>query len=102
MLELIYLFAVAVVLVGIAFAGLATDRHFIVIMLGIELMFVASAIALVSFFSYGAVPNQGAIVMLISIWAVAAAEIITLVTFYVYMKSRRIDFDVTRLSRMKW
>ena len=65
-------------------------------------MFVASAIALVSFFSYGAVPNQGAIVMLISIWAVAAAEIITLVTFYVYMKSRRIDFDVTRLSRMKW
>ena len=33
MLELIYLFAVAVVLVGIAFAGLATDRHFIVIML---------------------------------------------------------------------
>ncbi len=99
---LLYVFALSLVLIGIAFAGLATDRHFIVIMLGIALILVASTIALVGFFDYNAVQNPGAIVMLISIWAVAAVEIITLMAFYVYMKYRGADFDVTKLSKMKW
>lgn len=102
MIVLLYVFALALVLIGIALAGISTDKHFVVILLGVELMLVASTIALVGFFDYSSVQNPGAVVMLISIWAVAAVEIITLVTFYIYMKFRGADFDVTRLSRMKW
>jgi hypothetical protein len=40
--------------------------------------------------------------MFIAIWAVAAVEVITLVTFYVYMKSRGFNFDVSKLSKLKW
>jgi NADH:ubiquinone oxidoreductase subunit K len=102
MIVLAYVFALAVALIGVAMAGLATDRHFIVIMLGIELILLASTIALVAFFESNNAVNPGAMVLLISIWAVAAVEIITLITFYVYMKFRRIDFDVSKLSKMRW
>ena len=102
MIVLAYVFALAVALIGIAMAGLATDRHFIVIMLGIELILVASTLALVAFFDASSPVNPGAMVLLISIWSVAAVEIITLITFYVYMKFRRIDFDVSKLTKMKW
>jgi NADH:ubiquinone oxidoreductase subunit K len=102
MIPLVYIFAVVMGLVGIAFAGLASDRHFLVIMLAIELILVASTILLVGFFTYSSNPDPGAFMMLISIWTVAAVEIITLITFYLYMKQRNVDFDVTKLSKMKW
>ena len=102
MIPLLYVFALSLTLIGIAMAGLATDRHFIVIMLGIALILVASTIALVGFFDYNSVQNPGAIVMLISIWAAAAVEVIALMAFYVYTKHRGADFDVAKLSKMKW
>ncbi len=102
MLALLYIFALALTLVGISFAGLASDRHFIVIMLGIELILIASTIALVGFFDFQKAQNPGAVVMLFALWSVAAVEIITLVTFYLYMRFRGVDFDVAKLSKMKW
>ena len=92
----------AVALIGVALAGIITDRHFVVILLAVELMFIASSILLVYFFSYGASPDASAVPMIISIWSVAAVEVITLITFYVYMKARGFDFDVTKLSKLKW
>lgn len=71
-------------------------------MLAVELIFVSSIIALISFFSYSQTPNPDAVVMLLSIFAVAAVEIIAVITFYVYMKHRNIEFDVTKLSKLKW
>ncbi len=79
-----------------------TNRNFIVIMLGIELILTASTIALVSFFDYSQSSGAGGIILLFSIWTVASVEIITLIAFYVYMKSRGFDFDVSKLSKMKW
>ena len=102
MIPLIYFFALGMALVGIAFAGIASDKHFVIILLGIELILVASTILLVTFFEYSSTPNPGALIMLVSIWAVAAVEIITLITFYLYMKERNVDFDVTKLSKMRW
>lgn len=96
-------FAVAsVALVAIALAGIISDRHFVVIMLAIELMFIASATLLVSFFSFAGSPGTDAVAMLIGIWAVAAAEVIAMVTLYSFMKLRGFDFDITKLSRFKW
>ena len=97
-----YLLVVAASLLAVALAAIISDRHFVAILLAIELIFIASTIALVSFFSYSASSDPSAVTMLISIWSVAAVEIIVLVTFYVYMKSRGFDFDVAKLSKLKW
>lgn len=101
-IEIVIVAAAGMAMLGIAFAGIATDKHFIVIMLAIELILASSTILLVLFFSSNATPNPDALAMLVSIWAVAAVEIITLITFYVYMKYRDIGFDVTKLSKLKW
>lgn len=97
-----YLLLAAVGLLAVALAGIITDRHFVVIMLAVELMFVSSSILLIYFFAYASNPDASVVPMMISIWAVAAVEVIALITFYVYMKSRGFDFDVTRLSKLKW
>lgn len=85
-----------------ALAGIAAHRNLIVIMLGIELIFVASTIMLVSFFDYNSLSAPSGVVLLFSIWAVASAEIITVIALYVYMKSGGFGFDVSKLARMKW
>lgn len=97
-----YLVIVSVALVAIALAGIIADRHFIMMMLAIELMFIASSILLVSFFSFAPAPGPDAVVLLVAIWAVATAEVIGMVTLYFYMKSRGFDFDVTELARLRW
>ncbi len=102
MIPLIGIFALSIALLSIGLAGVATDRHLIVIMLSIELIFVASIILLVGFFSSNAIVNPDAVIMLMSIFAVAAVEIITVITFYVYMKHRGAEFDVRKLSKLKW
>lgn len=102
MIPLYYFIATSLALIGIAIAGIIADRHFIVIMLAVELIFLASTIAIVSFISYQVSPDPNSVLMLVSIWGVAAAEIITVVTFYIYMKYRGMDFDVSKLSKMKW
>ncbi len=102
MIMLAYLIALSIALFAIGLAGIATDRHLVVIMLAVELIFAASMIALVSFFSYPGKASPGAVLMMFAIFTVAAAEIITVITFYVYMKRGGIDFDVTKLSKLKW
>ncbi len=102
MIPLIYIFGLSLALLAIGLAGIATDRHLIVIMLSIELIFVASIISLVGFFSYNNPVNPDVVIMLLAIFAVAAVEIISVITFYIYMKHRGIDFDVGKLSRLKW
>ncbi len=97
-----YLLLTAVALLAVALAGIVTDRHFVVIMLAVELMFISSSILLIYFFSYSPSPSPEAVPMIVAIWAVAAVEVIALITFYVYMKSRGFDFDVTRLSKLRW
>ncbi len=97
-----YLAAISIALIAIALAGIISDRHFIVVMLAIELMFIASAILLVSFFSFANSPGPDAVMMLVGIWAAAAAGVIGTVTLYVCMKSQGFDFDMAKLSRLKW
>jgi NADH:ubiquinone oxidoreductase subunit K len=94
--------ALGISLVAIALAGIATHRNLIAIMLGMELIFVASTIVLVSFFDYNSFASSSGIILLFSIWTVAAVEIITVIALYVYMKSRGLGLDVSKLSKMKW
>ncbi len=102
MVELAYTLALAFSLFSLGLAGIAADRHLIVIMLSVELIFAASVVALTGFFASQGSVSQYAITMLFSIFAVAAVEIITVIAFYVYMKHYGIEFDISKLSRMKW
>ncbi len=88
-------------LIAIALAGLASHKNLISIMLGIELIFLASIVVLVSFFDTAA-GNPSAVIALFSIWSVLAAEIIALIAFYVYLKYKGVSFDLSKLSKMKW
>jgi NADH:ubiquinone oxidoreductase subunit K len=100
MIDLILLTVIA--LVSIALAGIISDRHFVVIMLAIELIFIGSIVLLAYFFANVQGANVSAVPMMIAIWSVAAAEVITLITFYVFMKARGFEFDITKLSRFRW
>ena len=103
MIDVIYAYVLGLALFAIGIAGIAADRHFIVIMLAIELMFAASTVMLVAFFAAGSSGNSpDAVTMLFAIFSVAAAEIIAVVSFYVYMKHNGIAFDVSKLSEMRW
>ena len=102
MIPFTYLLAIGLSLFGIGLAGIASERHLVVILLSIEVIFASSTIILVSFFSFASNADPSALIMLVSIWAVAAAEIIALITFYVYMKSNGISFDISKLSKLKW
>ncbi len=97
-----YLIELAFILFAIGLAGIASDRHFVALLLAVELIMVASIIALVSFFTSSTSASASPVIMLLSIWAVAATEIIVLITFYIYMKYNGISFDITTLSKMKW
>ncbi|MDE1851332.1 MAG: hypothetical protein KGH69_01415 [Candidatus Micrarchaeota archaeon] len=102
MLDIVYIMGACIALLGVALAGIITDRHFVIIMLAVEVMLVASMVATVAFISYASDADPMGFVLLAALWAVAATETIALVTFYVYMKYRGVDFDVTKLSRMRW
>jgi NADH:ubiquinone oxidoreductase subunit K len=102
MIPLIMVYALSIGLLAIGLAGIALERHLIVILLAVEVIFIGSTVALVGFFSTSSAPSPDAVIMLFAIFSVAAAEVITLVTFYIYMKYKGIDFDVTKLSRLKW
>ena len=97
-----YVFIASVALVAVALAGIIVGRHFVFTILGIELILVASATMLVAFFSFANSSNPEVVTMLVGIWAVAAAEAIGMMTLYICMKSYGMDFDTSKLSRLKW
>ncbi|MEM0086714.1 MAG: NADH-quinone oxidoreductase subunit K [Candidatus Micrarchaeaceae archaeon] len=99
---LAYPIALAVAIFSIGVAGALSSRHFIEIVLAIELIFVASTIALVAFFSAASPSASGAALLLIVIWSLVAAETITFVGIYMVMKHRLQDFDIRKLSSTKW
>ncbi|MCL5100653.1 MAG: hypothetical protein M1122_01725 [Candidatus Marsarchaeota archaeon] len=97
-----YIISLCFILLAVAFAAIVTDRHFIAIMLAIELIFLASTIALVSFFVYLKNPSPSGPMALLSIWSVASVEIIAVISFYLYIRTRGFSFDIEKLSSMKW
>ena len=49
---MILILTVALIIFAIGLAGIATQKHFIVVLLAVELMLLASTILFVRFFSY--------------------------------------------------
>ncbi|MEM3781601.1 MAG: hypothetical protein QXT43_01385 [Candidatus Micrarchaeaceae archaeon] len=84
-----------------AVAGLAFSRHLITLMLAIELILVSATVLLVYFFAASEAGSVG-VLLLFAIWSIAAAEAIVALAFYAFMRQRGIDFDLSKLNRMKW
>ena len=88
-------------ILAIALAAVAAERHLVLIILAIELIFLSSTVLLVYFFAERGVESAEAVLLLSAIWAVAAVEAMALITFYAYMKASGQRFDVSLLSRIK-
>lgn len=101
MLPLLYFMIASTALLALGIAGVVATRHFVVMVLSIELIFAGSIIALVGFFDYQPVVDGSFFIILLSIWTVANIEIIGLVAFYTYMKNKVVDFDLKKLNQLK-
>ncbi|MCL5412416.1 MAG: hypothetical protein M1474_02120 [Candidatus Marsarchaeota archaeon] len=93
-----------VVLLGMALfsvgaAGVAASRHFVIIILSVEVMLVSATIAATGFFFYYSAGNI--LLLLFAIWGVAAVEAIALVAFYHFMLHEEASMDVTKLSKLR-
>lgn len=87
-------------MLALGIAGVIASRHFIIMMLSIEVVFVGSIIMLVGFFDM----IQGSalfLLLLASIWAVLVAEVSGIVVFYIYMRKRGLGFNVSKFSRLR-
>lgn len=101
MLALFYFLVASVAFLALGIAGVIASRHFVVVILSIELVFAGSIVALVGYFDYLPITDGSFFIILLSIWTVANVEIIGLVAFYTYMRSKVIDFDLKRLTQLK-
>jgi NADH:ubiquinone oxidoreductase subunit K len=95
----LFIILLSVLVFAIGAAGIVASRHFVMIILAMEVMLVAATLLAVGFFYYYA---DGQIVLLLfSIWAIAAVEAIALIAFYQYMLKEESTMDVTKLSGLR-
>lgn len=95
----IYFLGLSFALFALGIAGVAASRHFLIMMLSVEVAIIASTLLATAFFYYAA-PGD-IIVLLLSIWTVASMEVLALVAFYRYLEVHDISLDVTKLSKLK-
>ncbi|MDE1825718.1 MAG: hypothetical protein KGH61_04100 [Candidatus Micrarchaeota archaeon] len=101
MLPLFFFVAIGVVFVALGLAGAVASRHFIVVILAVEVIFAGSIIALSGYYAYSTGNSGDFFVTILSIWAVASAEAIAIIAFYICMKGRVPDFDLKKLTRLR-
>ncbi len=96
---LFYFMAVSLGLFAVGIAGVVASRHFMIMMLGIEIALSAAVVLAAAGFAYSAPGNI--VGLLFTIWAVASAEIMGMVAVYRYMVANGISMDVRLLSKLK-
>lgn len=95
-----YFLAFGFSLFAIGAVGVAASRHFIIMMIAVEI--ALSAAIVVAGASYAYSGAQGNILgLLFTLWAVASAEIMGMVAIYRYMQANGISMDVRQLARLR-
>ena len=97
MLEYMLMLSFAIIAIGLA--GVAASRHFIIIVVSVELMLLGSSLLALSIFHYYAEGNI--IVLLLAIWSIAAIEVMAAVVLYRYMEKAEMSLDVSKLSKLR-
>ena len=90
---------ISFILFSIGISGIAFSRHFILMIISVEVMLIASTLLGVSFFSYLVLGNI--VLLLLAIWTIASIEIIALIIFYRYISKVKLSLDVTKLSKLE-
>jgi len=90
---------ISFILFSIGISGIAFSRHFILMIISVEVMLIASTLLGVSFFSYLILGNI--VLLLLAIWTIASIEIIALIIFYRYISKVKLSLDVTKLSKLE-
>ena len=96
---LFYFVGLSFLIFGVGLAGVAATRHFILMILSVEIILSASILLSVAIFVYSV--RGDPIALLFSISAVAASEIMGMVTIYRYMSKNEISMDVGKLSKLR-
>ena len=95
----VYLLGLSLILFAIGIGGIASSRHFIIMMFSVEIALVAAALLAASVFSYLGTGNI--LLLLLVIWAIAAAEVVVAISAYQYMVKAEVSLDVSKLSKLK-
>lgn len=85
---------------SIGIVGIAATRHFILMLVSVEIALVASTLVGTAFYYFNT--NGGNIMLLLfTVWTIAASEAIALIAFYRYLAKYETSLDVTKLSRFR-
>lgn len=95
----LYFIALGFALFAVGISGVVASRHFIIMMLAIEVALTASIVVAAASFTYSSSGNI--IGLLFTIWAIASAEIMGMVAVYRYMLAHGISMDVRQLSKLR-
>ena len=95
----IYFVALSLAMFAVGISGVAASRHFLIMMISIEVAIMASTLLAATFFYYSTSGNI--LVFLLTLWSVAAMEVIALVAVYRYLGKFEVNLDVTKLSKLK-
>lgn len=95
-----YFIALGFTLLAIGVVGVAASRHFIVMMLSIEIAMTAAIIVAAASFVYS--PAGGNVLeLLFTLWAIASAGIMAMVAVYKFLLAEGASMDVRELSKLR-
>ena len=95
----IYFMGLSFAVFAVGICGIATSRHFLVMMVSSEVAIIASTLLSTMFFYFSTSGNI--LVLLLSLWSVASIEAMALVVVYRYLTKTEVGLDVTKLSNLK-
>jgi NADH:ubiquinone oxidoreductase subunit K len=87
-------------LFAIGVAGVVASRHFIIMMLGVEVAMTAAIVVAAAGYAYSGAGGN-ILGLLFTLWAVASAEIMGMVAVYRYMVAHGVSMDVRELSKLR-
>lgn len=99
MIPIEYFILSSFALFSIGLAGVAATRHFLIMIISMEVAIVAATLLAAVYFSY--TTNGDVMLLLFALWVVAAAEAIVLIAFYRYIAKFEMSMDVAKLSRLR-
>lgn len=94
-----YLLLLGFALLSIGIAGIAASRHFVVMVLSIEVILAAASLLALNFYTFVSVGEI--LPLLFIIWAIAALDVLALVVLYRYLAKFKASMDVSKLERLR-
>ncbi|MGC8670012.1 MAG: hypothetical protein ACP5TL_02575 [Candidatus Micrarchaeia archaeon] len=94
-----YMLVLCLSIISLGLAGAASSRHFIIMVVSIELILLGSSLLAVTMFYYTIEGNI--ILLLMAIWSIMSLEVIAAVVLYRYMERAKMSLDVTKLSNQR-